>query len=81
MALKHYIIPPGPNTDRFTVKSLPSNRAIDIPHMRDESYNSFTQAQLRVLYWEVQQAEQSEDIYNWNKKYKEFAEKHPEYVL
>lgn len=78
MALKHYIIPPDSYSDRFRIRSEQSNLNIDFPHMNHESYSNYNKAELRVLYWEVQQAENETDKLLWLERFNAASEKYPE---
>ncbi len=76
-----YIIPPGPNTDHFTLLKQQEDEPVDIPHMRDAVYRSREQAELNLFRWEWEAASKVEDVRYWRKKYKVMADRYPEYVI
>lgn len=76
-----YIIPPGPDSDHFTLLKQHEDKPIEIPHMTNCIYRSREQAELNLFRWELEAAKKVEQIRYWKKKYKEMADRYPEYVI
>jgi len=76
-----YIIPPGPNSERFTLLKQHEEAPIDIPHIKNAIYRSREQAELNLFRWEWEAANKDENIRYWRKKYKAMAAMYPEYVV
>ncbi len=76
-----YIIPPGPDSDRFTLLEQDKNLKVNIPHMRDEAYSSKIRATFSMYKWERKNALIVKEKKYWKAKYKKIAKQYPEYIL